>query len=47
MNNQFEKIQLLLRNKAEFQARLNLIPYEGTIEIKDIDNKKIYIFEKE
>ena len=44
MNNQFEKIQLLLRNKAEFQARLNLIPYEGTIEIKDIDNKKyIYI----
>ena len=44
MNNQFEKIQLFLRNKAVFQARLNLIPYEGTIEIKDIDNKKyIYI----
>ena len=44
MNKKKKKIQLLLRNKAEFQARLNLIPYEGTIEIKDIDNKKyIYI----
>ena len=40
MDNHFDEIQYLLRSKAELQARLNLIPYEGTIEIKDIDNKK-------
>ena len=40
MDNHFNEIQYLLRSKAELQARLNLIPYEGTIEIKDIDNKK-------
>lgn len=40
MNNQFNEIQFLLRNKAELQARLNLIPYEGTVEIKEIDGKK-------
>lgn len=44
MDNIFNRIQYLLRNKAELQARLNLIPYEGTIEIKKIDNKKyLYI----
>lgn len=44
MDNKFNKTQYLLRNKAEMQARLNLIPYEGTIEIKEIDNKKyLYI----
>jgi len=44
MNNQFNEIQFLLRNKAELQARLNLIPYEGTVEIKEIDGKKyLYI----
>ena len=40
MNNNFKEIQFLLRNKAELQARLNLIPYEGTVEIKSIDDKK-------
>ena len=40
MDNHFNEIQYLLRSKAELQARLNLIPYEGTIEIKDIDKKK-------
>lgn len=44
MNNQFNEIQFLLRNKTELQARLNLIPYEGTVEIKEIDGKKyLYI----
>ena len=44
MNNQFNEIQFLLRNKAELQARLNLIPYEGTVETKEIDGKKyLYI----
>ena len=40
MDNNFNKIQYLLRNKAELQARLNLIPYEGTVEIKLIGDKK-------
>ena len=40
MDKNFNEIQFLLRNKAELQARLNLIPYEGTVEIKVIDNKK-------
>ena len=40
MRNDFNEIQFLLRNKAELQARLNLIPYEGTVEIKSIDDKK-------
>lgn len=44
MDSNFNKIQFLLRNKAELQARLNLIPYEGTVEIKFIDDKKyLYI----
>ena len=44
MDNQFNEIQSLLRSKAKLQARLNLIPYEGTVEIKEIDNKKyVYI----
>lgn len=44
MDSNFNKIQFLLRNKAELQARLNLIPYEGTVEIKSIDDKKyLYI----
>ena len=40
MDNKFNEIQFLLRNKAELQARLNLIPYEGTVEIKTLDDKK-------
>lgn len=44
MQNDFEAIQNLLRTKAEFQARLNLIPYEGTVEIKEASGKKyLYI----
>lgn len=44
MNNEFIKIQELLNQKAEFQARLNLLPYDGTPEIKDRNgNKYLYI----
>lgn len=44
MKNNFNQIQFLLRNKAELQARLNLIPYEGTVEIKSIvDKKYLYV----
>ena len=34
MKNNFEIIQNLLRTKAEFHARLNLIPFNGSVEIK-------------
>ncbi len=44
MNNQYLQIQTLLEQRAEINARLNLIPYDGSIEIKDRDGKKyIYI----
>ena len=44
MQNNFEKIQDLLRTKAEYQARLNLIPYDGSIDIKENSGKKyLYI----
>ena len=48
MANNFEKIQNLLSKKAELQARLNLIPYNGTVEIKEIsDGKYLYIRKRE
>ena len=44
MDNQYLQIQTLLEQRAEISARLNLIPYDGSIEIKDRDGKKyIYI----
>lgn len=48
MENNFEIIQELLRTKAEYQARLNLIPYDGVVEIKEVSNKKyLYIRKRE
>ena len=42
--NIFEKTQNLLRNRAELYSKLALIPYDGTVEVKTIDNKKyLYI----
>lgn len=44
MDNDFEIIQELLRKKADFQARLRLIAYDGTPEIKEVGEKKyLYI----
>ncbi len=40
MENNYSKIQELLHQKADYQARLNLIPYEGTPEVKDRDGQK-------
>lgn len=40
MENTFAEIQLLLQEKADFQARLNLIPYDGTPEIKENSSGK-------
>ena len=44
MESNFERIQALLREKADYQARLNLLAYDGTPEIKDVGGKKyLYI----
>lgn len=40
MENTYTKIQELLHQKADFQARLNLIPYDGNPEIKDRNGEK-------
>ena len=36
----FDEVQTLLRERADLNARLSLIPYEGTPEIKDVKGKK-------
>ena len=39
-----DKVQTLLQEKADLQARLNLLPYEGTVEVKSNKEKKyLYI----
>ena len=44
MDSQYLQIQTLLEQRAEITARLNLIPYDGSIEIKDRNGQKyIYI----
>lgn len=44
MNNNYPQIQELLHQRADFQARLNLLPYDGSPEIKEREGKKyIYI----
>ena len=40
MDTNFERIQELLREKADSQARLKLIAYDGTPEIKEVSGKK-------
>ncbi len=40
----YNEIQELLRSRADLQARLNLMPYDGTPEIKErTDGKYLYI----
>jgi len=44
MENNYLQIQDLLHQRADFQARLNLLPYDGSPEIKEQSgNKYIYI----
>ncbi len=44
MDNDYTIIQDLLHSKADLQARLKLLPYDGTPEIKDRDGQKyLYI----
>lgn len=40
MENVYSQVQELLHQKADYQARLNLIPYDGSPEIKDRDGQK-------
>lgn len=40
MENTYSQIQELLHQKADYQARLNLIPYDGTPEIKEQGGQK-------
>lgn len=48
MSNTFIIIKDLLARRAELKARLNLIPYDGTVEIKEInDSKYLYVRKKE
>ena len=46
MENNYSKIQELLHQKADYQARLNLIPYDGTPEIKDREGQKYLYLRK-
>ena len=44
MNNNYPQIQELLHQRADYQARLKLLPYDGSPEIKEREGKKyIYI----
>ncbi len=44
MDNNYRKMQELLHGKADLQARLKLLPYDGTPEIKERDSGKyLYI----
>lgn len=44
MENVYHQIQELLQQRADFQARLNLLPYDGTPEVKENGGKKyLYI----
>lgn len=44
MSLQYNEIQELLRKRADFRTRLNLVPYDGTPEIKERgDGKYLYV----
>ena len=43
MDNDFEEIQELLRVKAELTAKLNLLPYDATPEIKENASRLIKV----
>lgn len=48
MENKFERIRELLRSRAELQARLKLLPYDGTPEIKEISGGRyLYVRKRE
>ena len=40
MNSDYTQIQEMLHQRADYQARLNLLPYDGSPEIKELNGKK-------
>ncbi len=42
----FDEIQSAIRLRADLHARLSLIPYEGTPEVKDINGQKYLYMRK-
>lgn len=46
MENGFSRIQALLNERAELQARINLIPYDGSPEVKENSNGKYLYMRK-
>ena len=42
---QYQDIQELLRSRADLHVRLNLMPYDGTPEIKERGDGNIYMSE--
>ena len=42
----FDEIQALLRERADLNSRLSLIPYDGTPEIKDVKGRKYHYTRK-
>ena len=46
MENNFSRIQELLHQKADLQARYNLLPYHGSPEIKEVSGSK-YLYMRE
>jgi len=46
MDNGYLEIQELLHQRADFQARLNLLPYDGSPEIKEQGSNKYMTFGK-
>ena len=40
MGANYSEIQELLQQKADIQARLNLMPYDGNPEIKELNDSK-------
>ena len=45
MENNYPEIRELLQQKADYQARLNLLPYDGSPEIKEQGGKQ-YLYRK-
>ena len=43
MSVQYNEIQELLRSRADLRARLSLMPYDGTPEIKSVEVENIFI----
>lgn len=48
MSVNYSDIQELLKKRADYQARLNLMPYDGNPEIKEVNNNKyLYVRKRE